>query len=381
MVLCFSIRQRNYLPFSIWGLILDKKLKKIIFTGGGSGGHVIPGLSLIEELKKRNSNYEFIYIGGRNSIEANIVPSKVDHYYAISTGKLRRYLSFENIKDFFRIVIGLINSLGIMKNFGRKNCIVFSTGGFVSVPVVIAAWFTGKKVFIHEQTTRMGLANKICSYFATKVFVSFEESLKFISSSAIYSGYPVRAECFDKEIRHDHFGPFNLNKLAGPLLFITGGGNGSKLINDKVKDSLNELKENFVIIHQVGKDFEEEFKTLNDERYFSSAFVGKEMIDLFKASTIVLSRAGAGTVCELMALRKSSIFIPLKIAQKNEQYHNAMAANKYCGSFVITEDDFRVVNLISLIEDFQKNLKNKNPELGVKDGLKFLANEVEEAIR
>lgn len=359
---------------------MKKKLKKIIFTGGGSGGHVIPGLSIIEELKKRDSSYEFFYIGGKNSIEANIVPEKVNHYFSISTGKLRRYLSIENVKDIFRIFIGLISSLRIMMNFDKKETVVFSTGGFISVPVVIAGWMTGKTVYIHEQTTRMGLANKICSFFASKVFVSFEESLKYVSGNTVFSGYPVREECFDDEVRCEKFGPFNLKEMEAPLLFITGGGNGSKLINEKIKNALEELKKKYFIIHQVGKDFEKEYQLLNDDRYYATAFVGKEMIDIFKASSVVLSRAGAGTVCELMALKKSSIFIPLKIAQKNEQYHNAMAAQKYCNSAVIIEDDFKTVDIVSYISEFQKGMQNNKSESGVKDGLKFLADEIQRTI-
>ncbi|EQC49592.1 putative undecaprenyldiphospho-muramoylpentapeptide beta-N-acetylglucosaminyltransferase [Bacteriovorax sp. BSW11_IV] len=360
---------------------MKKKLKNIIFTGGGSGGHVIPGLSIIAELKRRDSNYNFIYIGGKKSIESQIVPSKVNLYLPISTGKLRRYLSVENFKDMFRIFKGLFDSLGILIKYSSKETVIFSTGGFVSVPVVIASWLTRKQVFIHEQTTRMGLANKICSYFAKKVFVSFEESLQFVSHNAIYSGYPVRSECFDSTIRHQKFGHFDLTNLDAPLLFITGGGNGSKLVNDKVKGELDNLKKDFVIIHQVGKDFEEEYRKFNDERYYASAFVGEEMIDLFKSAKVVLSRAGAGTVCELMALKKASIYVPLKIAQKNEQYHNAMAANRACGSIVLTEDEFKTCDLVSVIRDFsQVNSGDKGFE-GVKDGLSFLADQIEQAIQ
>jgi len=185
----------------------------------------------------------------------------------------------------------------------------------------------------------VGLANKIASRFANKIFISFKASANYFPShKVIYSGYPLRDECYDQKIRHPHFKNIDLQTPAKPILFVTGGGNGAKLINDFIARNLSTLAQHFTIIHQVGKSFIDQFEPLASNDYLPCAFVGPEMIDLFKASKIVLSRSGAGTVCELLALQKPSIFIPLKIAQKNEQYHNAKEAQLQLSSVIVEED-------------------------------------------
>ena len=197
--------------------------KRIIFTGGGSGGHVMPALTLISHLKE----FSIEYIGGRDGIEKSLVKDIVDSYHPIFTGKLRRYFSFENFIDVFKIMIGLVQSFQILA-LKPKDTIIFSTGGFVSVPVVIAAWLTGKRIFIHEQTSRVGLANKIASKFATKIFVSFEESLRYFPvEKTELSGYPVRETCFSPIPKSLILDGIDLVTIKKPLLFITGGGNGS----------------------------------------------------------------------------------------------------------------------------------------------------------
>jgi len=326
--------------------------KTIIFTGGGSGGHVLPALTLIADLKMK---YRIIYIGGRSGIEKELALKNNLKYFGVYNGKLRRYISAENFLDLFRIFVGLIQSLLIMLKFNRKKTLVFATGGFVSLPVVIAAWLTGKKVFVHEQTSRVGLANKIASYFSTKVFISFESSkIFFPKEKVVFSGYPLRDEIFKPEINFKNLEKFPVKMHGKPLLFITGGGNGSYLLNEAIKKEMSELKTKFVIIHQVGKAYIEEYKKFNDENYFALDFVGPEMIDLMKKAEVIISRSGAGTVSELLALNKRSIFIPLKIAQKNEQYFNALEAKNKLASLVIDEDEFKNNSVLNVISDFKK---------------------------
>ncbi len=338
-------------------------MKNIIFTGGGSGGHVMPAITLIKELIKEN-DLNISYIGGRDSIERNLISEFDIKYFPIFTGKLRRYISIENFIDIFKIIIGTLQSFFYLL-FRSKNTLIFSTGGFVSVPVVVAAKLTGKKIFIHEQTSRVGLANKICSIFAHKVFVSFEESIKFFpKEKTMFSGYPIRKECFDPSLSIESFKGLSLVNSEKPLLFITGGGNGSLLLNNLIKDDLNFLVENYNIIHQVGKKFIEEFNQLKSSSYIPVAFIGKEIIDIMKASSVIISRAGAGTVCELMALKKKSIYIPLKIAQKNEQFHNAMEAHNKLGSLVISEDELSNLSIKTILETFDKTKvqESENPQ-------------------
>lgn len=328
---------------------------KIFFSGGGSGGHVMTALSIIKDLNNLDYNkevqFKIEYIGGMASIEKEIITKSKIPYHGIYNGKLRRYFSWDNFKDIFKILAGTIQSYLILKKHSPRETMVFSTGGFVSVPVVISAWLRRIPIFIHEQTSRVGLANKICSYFATKIFVTFEESKKYFpASKTIVSGYPLREECFSRDVL-----PFKLAGINFPLasskkiFFATGGGNGSLLINNLIKKNLEWLSKEYFVIHQVGQAFYQEYLQYKNENYQPVEFVDTGMIDLMKLATVVISRAGAGTVCELMAIKKTSIFIPLKIAQKNEQYFNAIEASKKLGSIIVLEDDLEKTNLQDLL--------------------------------
>lgn len=322
---------------------------KIIFCGGGSGGHVMPALTLIEEIKNIYPATQISYIGSYQGIERSLVVAKGIPYRAIHTGKIRRYFSIQNFIDLFKVGMGLIQSLGYLL-FESRDTIIFSTGGFVSVPVVIAAWMTGKKVYVHEQTARLGLANQIASRFATKFFISFEESRKFLpAEKVIYSGYPIRNSFFKPLSSKIVVDGIDLSAMQKPLLFVTGGGNGSHLMNQLVKDHLAKWSKDYYILHQVGKNQLGEFEGLRSDSYLPVAFLGDEMIDIMKKARVIISRAGAGTVCELLALGKKSVFIPLKIAQKNEQYHNAMEAHRKLGSIVIGEDEVLQTNWDDLL--------------------------------
>lgn len=336
---------------------------KMIFTGGGSGGHVVPAITLINEIKKSYNDVEISYIGSKFGIEKELIANVNIPYKEIVTGKLRRYLSFENLKDIFKVCFGIIQATLYLLKF-NKNTIVFSTGGFVSVPVVIAAFLTKKKIYVHEQTSRIGLANKIASKLATKFFISFEETKKYISSDiCIYSGYPVRDECLTSHTNEVILNDICVSESDRPVLFFTGGGNGSKLINDFVQANLNKLQQEFLIVHQVGSMQFDEFKNKASANYIPVKFLKNEMIDLFKISFCTISRAGAGTVSELIALGKKSIFIPMKIAQKNEQYHNAMEANRLLGSIVVEENNFSHDKMLELITSFEQNTVSESRNL------------------
>lgn len=325
-------------------------ISRVIFCGGGSGGHVMPALTLIEEIKTKYSQIEIEYIGSYKGIECDLVGRKKIVYHPIHTGKIRRYLSFENVVDQFRLLLGLFQAIGLMLRWSRRTTIIFSTGGFVSVPVVVAAWLTGKKVYVHEQTARIGLANKLASYFAKKFFISFEDTKKYLpAEKVVFSGYPVRDAFYHSSVHPVVINGVDLHSLSRPLIFITGGGNGSILMNDLVLKHMTWLKNNFVVLHQIGKQDYERFAGLADATYLPVQFLGDEMIDCMKLASLVVARSGAGTVCELMALKKKSIFIPLKIAQKNEQYHNAMEAKRRIGAEVIEEDQLANCDLQKLI--------------------------------
>lgn len=346
----------------------------IFFTGGGSGGHVMPALTLIQSLNKNEVSIH--YIGGYNSIERDLVKPYGLQYHPIHNGKLRRYLSLDNLKDFFKVWIGIIQAFKILYPYKSKETLIFSTGGFVSIPVVVAAWIQQKKIYVHEQTSRVGLANKIASVFANKVFVSFEDSLKYFpGKKSFYSGYPLRKECFTKDIKDVVIAGKSLLQINRPILFITGGGNGSFLLNDLIKRNLNYLTERYFIVHQVGKAFEEEYVKLNNENYHAMAFVGPEIIDLYKISEVTLSRSGAGTVSELLAIGKRSIFVPLKIAQKNEQYFNALEAKNKLGSIIIEEKDLTDELFLQSLNSLPKPNLRQNINYG--NGSEYLLKEIQ----
>jgi UDP-N-acetylglucosamine--N-acetylmuramyl-(pentapeptide) pyrophosphoryl-undecaprenol N-acetylglucosamine transferase len=331
------------------------KTYEVIFTGGGSGGHVMPTVTLLHDLKGK---YRIGYIGGKG-IEKELIGALELPFHQITTGKLRRYLSFENLLDMFKVVKGIFDAFLILFRKSNKKTLIFSTGGFVTVPVVLAAWILQRRIFVHEQTTQVGLANKIASKFAEKVFVSYEESLKFFpAGKSEVSGYPLRDALFTADKAEINYDGFSINESTKPLLFITGGGNGSKIVNDLISKNLKQLEESFYIVHQVGKNFISEYEKLKSDKYFPVAFIGSEIVDLYKWADVIISRAGAGTVCELVALNKRSIFIPLKMAQKNEQFHNAKEAEKKIGSYVVLEDDLENLDLLELIATFEaENVK------------------------
>lgn len=351
-------------------------MKTLVFTGGGSGGHVMPALTVLKKINA-GKQYDVHYIGGIHSIERELVKDYELTYHPIHTGKLRRYLSVENLKDTIRVVLGLFDAFRVLMSFSRKQTLVFSTGGFVSVPVVIAARLQGKKVFIHEQTSRVGLANKICSFFATKVFISFEDSFKYFNPSKTYfSGYPLREECYTDVIQPVTINGRTLNHESKPILFVTGGGNGAQLINKLIERNMKELTAKYVIVHQVGKAFIDEYSKYAGPDYLPLAFVGKEMIDLFKLATVTVSRSGAGTVCELIAVGKKSIYIPLKIAQKNEQFFNALEAHKKLGSVIIEEKELTDESFMKALDEIGE--VNPMKKVQKQNGLDFLIKEIEQ---
>lgn len=352
------------------------KAYEIIFTGGGSGGHVMPTVTLLHELKDK---HYIGYIGGKG-IERELIGTLSLPFHTITTGKLRRYISFENLVDVFKVIKGIFDSFLILLRKSNKRTLIFSTGGFVTVPVVLAAWLLRRKIYIHEQTTQVGLANKIASKFASKVFVSFEDSLKYFPREKTeVSGYPLRSSLFDTHKSEITYDGITINEATKPLLFITGGGNGSKLVNDLIKNNLDELTKKYFIVHQVGKAFFDEYKVLKSNRYHPIAFVGSEMTDLYKWADVIVSRAGAGTVCELIALKKKSIFIPLKIAQKNEQFHNAKEAEAKIGSVVITEDELAEVDFLNILSSFEIGDQSSSGDQS-KNGRDILIDKIQDAI-
>lgn len=326
---------------------------KIIMTGGGSAGHVTPNLALVPELKKLD--YEVQYIGTKDGIERGIIKKENIKYHAISSGKLRRYFDLKNFTDPFKVIKGVFQSITIMKK--EKPNIVFSKGGFVSVPVVMAAHFCHVPVVAHESDITPGLANKIAAPYCDKVCVTFPESIKNIKGDkAILTGTPIRQELFNGNKANGlHICGFKGDKA---VILVIGGSLGSKVINDQVRGILKELLKVYDVIHICGKNnIDNNLLKLNGYKQFD--YVSDELPHLMQAADIVISRAGANVIFELLALKKPNILIPLsKKSSRGDQILNAASFKKAGYSIVIQEENLNAGTLKNKISELYINRKN-----------------------
>jgi len=310
------------------------KNKIILLTGGGSGGHVIPALTVYDYISKLEYDISFLYIGSKNGIERQLAEKMGIPYFAISTGKLRRYMSSENIKDFFSFLQGIIQAFTFLPR--KKKIVLFSTGGYVALPVILACWMKRIPIVIHEQTTHVGLANRISAWFAKKICISFASSKQYFpENKTLLVGYPLRSEfCEAKPPMMEKYKNIKLPSSMKVLL-VLGGGNGSELLNKFILTNLEILTKEFVVFLQCGSRFEEEMLARESEYFIPFAFMSESLVALMERADCILARSGAGTVCELMSLKKKVLYVPLAIAQKQEQLYNAMEAQKCLGEGLV----------------------------------------------
>ena len=295
------------------------KQKRIIITGGGTAGSTTPLLAFFDEIKKRKPKTEFLFIGTRKGMpEKRLAKAKEIKYKSIFSGKLRRYLSFKNLLDPFKIIIGFFQSLFLIKKF--KPDAILEAGGFVAVPVCIAGWFFKIPVFLHQLDAKPGLANKILSFFATKITLSFKD-LKKHFPKGIVTGTPVRKEILNGS-KEQAIKRFNLKKDLKTIL-IMGGGTGSSHINKVVLKALPKLNKVCQVIHLTGKG---KLIKKNDYHYRAYEFLS-DLKDIYKMADIVISRAGVGAISELSVLGKPTIFIPLPNSPQ-EKNANIFCKNK-----------------------------------------------------
>jgi UDP-N-acetylglucosamine--N-acetylmuramyl-(pentapeptide) pyrophosphoryl-undecaprenol N-acetylglucosamine transferase len=299
---------------------------KVIITGGGTSGHVIPAIEVANAIRERDPNVEFLWIGSHVGMEKDLVPKFNIPFVAVSTGKIRRYFSLKNISDLIKIPFGILQAGRILANF--KPQVVFSKGGFASIPTVIAAWMQNIPILTHESDIVPGLANKKLSWFTTKVALSFPDRRNYFDpSKAFVSGFPVRKDALngDKQRALDMC---NFADPAKPVLFITGGSQGAVRINNAILPIISELVKKFNIIHQCGSFQYEELKPqvegfVNEGSYRIFPYIQNEMPDVLKAADVVVSRAGS-TIFELAMLHKRMLLIPLEESANNHQHENAV---------------------------------------------------------
>ncbi len=325
-------------------------MKHIVLTGGGTAGHVTPNIALLPSLKE--AGYQISYIGSVNGIERQLISELQIPYYAVSSGKLRRYLSLENITDMFRVLKGMSDAKKILKKL--KPDIVFSKGGFVAVPVVRAAKRLGIPVIIHESDMTPGLANKLSIPAAKAVCCNFPETAAYIpENKAVITGTPIRAELMNGNIKIARsLCGFNSDK---PVLMIVGGSLGSAVLNDAIRQSLDALLESFQIIHICGKD-KVDIALNNIPGYVQYEYIKEELPHMFALSDVIISRAGANSIFEICALSKPNLLIPLSAkASRGDQLLNAASFKKQGYSMVIEEEALTPSALLNAVSELYEN--------------------------
>lgn len=325
-------------------------MKKIVLTGGGTAGHVTPNLALLPSLKERG--YEIHYIGSYNGIEKKLIEGAGIAYDGISSGKLRRYFDLKNFSDPFRVIKGYAEALKLMKKY--RPDVVFSKGGFVAVPVVLAAKHYKIPTIIHESDMTPGLANKICIPSATHVCCNFPETLKYLpEDKAVLTGSPIRKELLEG----DRLTGLQYTGLSAskPVLLVIGGSLGSVIVNQTVRAALPKLLEKYQIIHICGKGNLEE-SLIGRSGYVQYEYVDAPLRHLFAAADIILSRAGANSICEILALRKPNVLVPLSAAaSRGDQILNARSFEKQGFSTVLEEEQLTEDTLYQAIQNTYEN--------------------------
>ena len=354
-------------------------MKKIVMTGGGTAGHVTPNIALLPDLKA--AGYDISYIGSMEGMEKRLIEEQGIKYYGISSGKLRRYFDIKNLTDPVRVIKGFHQAIKLLRKI-RPN-VVFSKGGFVSVPVVLAAKHLHIPVIIHESDITPGLANKIAIPAAYRVCCNFPETLPYLpEGKAVLTGSPIRREL----LSGDKFSAISLCgfSLEKPTILIIGGSSGSKVVNDSVRALLDELLANYQIIHLCGKGYLDK-SLLNKKGYAQFEYANQELRDMFAAADLVISRAGANSICELLALHKPNILIPLSAAaSRGDQILNARSFEKQGFSYVIEEEQLSSETLKEGIANVMQNKSiyiNAMQESAQLDSIHAVIGLIEDAVK
>ena len=368
---------------------MQGKNKTVVFTGGGTGGHIYPGLAIADRLKSLNADYSIIWIGSNNGNDKKNVLSSYgtdnettcNKFIGIPSGKLRRYFSFQNFIDIFKIGFGLIAAFFILLKI--KPDFVFSKGGFVSVPPCAAAKLLKIPVYTHECDFSPGLATKINVKFAKKVLVSYEETKDFFASNVkekvLVMGNPIRDIFFNTE-KQIGFDFLALEKQEKPILLVLGGSSGAHQINELIFENLGWLVEHFVVIHQTGKgdDFTtacEKQNNVSQGCYKAYDFIYSEMPHVLSCADVVLSRSGANSLWECVATEKPMILVPLAgSGTRGDQVENAQFFEKQ-GAALVLDSSKSIVELGNQLKLLIENSLDGNVLENMKKSLRQMAKE------
>ena len=356
--------------------------KKIVMTGGGTAGHVTPNIALLPAL--REAGYDIEYIGSYNGMEKELIEAEGIPYHGISSGKLRRYFDVKNFSDPFKVLKGYGQALSLLKKI--KPDVVFSKGGFVSVPVVLAAKARHIPAIIHESDITPGLANRIAIRGAQKVCCNFPETLQYLpEEKRVLTGSPIRRELFNGDAHA-------ALKLCGfpdhhlPVLLIIGGSTGSQAINGAIRAILPQLLEQFYIIHLCGKG-NLDASLNNTPGYAQFEYVSAELTDMLALADLAVSRAGANSICELLALHKPNILVPLSAAaSRGDQILNAKSFQKQGFSYVLEEETLlapdggqKLLDALREVYDHRDTYIKTMTESGQMDSIGAIMSLIEEA--
>ncbi len=353
--------------------------KKIVLTGGGTAGHVTPNIALLPAL--REAGYEIAYVGSEDGIEKELMRDCGIPYIGVPTGKLRRYFDVKNFTDPFRVLKGYAKARKFLKSY--RPDVVFSKGGFVSVPVVRAAASLKIPCVIHESDMTPGLANKLCFGAAAKVCCNFPETVaKMPKNKAVLTGTPIRAELFSGDRQKglalcgfeaaSDAASGSMERAAGtaaaegttaaeaaakPVIMVMGGSQGAASVNEAIRNHLDELLKDFRIVHLCGAGKYDASKD-GIEGYKQFEYVKEDLRHLFAAADLIISRAGANAIFEILALRKPNLLIPLSIGTRGDQILNARSFEAQGFSKVLVESEEEGIlnkKLVSTVQDLYRN--------------------------
>ncbi len=325
-------------------------MKTIVLTGGGTAGHVTPNLALIPRLQA--DGWTVHYIGAANSPEQELIARVPDvTFHAISVGKLRRYFDLKNLTDPFRVVKGIGQAAGIIRRL-RPN-VVFSKGGFVSVPVVYGAKLNGVPVVTHESDMTPGLANRLCMPFSKVQCCTFPEAVTHCKGKGVHTGSPIRPEILQGR-REDGLKRFDFNEYR-PVLMVVGGSSGAQAINECVREALPALTQSFQVLHLCGKgNYLAELD--GTPNYVQVEYLNEEMADAYACADVLISRAGANALCEILALRKPALLIPYPLsASRGDQVMNAESFQERNFSRVLAQEDMTPETLVKHIDEVYRD--------------------------
>lgn len=347
----------------------------ILFTGGGTAGHVTPNIALIEETRKRG--WHCCYVGSPTGIERDMIAGLKVPFHGIASGKLRRYFSWQNLIDPLFVFLGFLQSLGICLR--ERPDLVFSKGGFVSVPVVVAAWLLRIPVISHESDVSPGLANRLAYPFCRKICITFEETASYLPPGrVVVTGTPVRSALLtgDAERGRQYLG-FNGDK---PVLLVVGGSLGARVINEQVRSVLSSLLDVFDVAHVTGAGNIDE--GLMRQGYVQKEFIREEFGDVLAAASLVVSRAGANSLYEFFVLRKPHLLVPLTLAaSRGDQIDNAGIFEQLGFSRAIREESLEDENFLEALRGLRADREQLVERLGafqVRDSVSLIMDQIEQ---